>query len=166
MGSLIISAPGVSKQVNNLKISFSAGDDETNFKMLKETKELSSSILTAIFSRPLRHYHVPNDGKISKVIPVFRDGDRNSPLNYRSIRLTSISKDLEHINYSHIIKFLQLNNVIFTSLHSFRKGFFVRRNLLASSTIFIHKLILLSRQTRCFLTSPRPSIVFFTIVFY
>lgn len=137
MNSLVISTAAVARLINTLKISSSAGDDDINSKIAKATKDLSSSIIVAIFSQSLRHHHVPNDWKIGKGILVLKGGDRNYPSNYRHISLTSTSfKRLEHIIYSHIMNFLELNNVIFIYQHLLRKSFSCEAQLAG----FIHDI--------------------------
>lgn len=110
--------------------------------MLEVTKDLYCSILTAIVSQPLRHHNVPNDWKIVRVIQVFKDDGRNSSLHYRPTNLTSLlSKVLEHKIHSHAINFLYLTMSSSRISMISKRVFHVKRDLQASSSIFIHKLI-------------------------
>lgn len=105
----------------------------------------SSVLLTMIFKQTLDTGSLPSSWKIGKVIPLYKSGNRNSPLNYRPISLTSIPcKILEHILFSHIINFLESNSFFSSSQHGFRKTYSCETQL----TSFMHKLhIILDNST-------------------
>lgn len=137
MNSITFSPNGIASIIDSLKLSSSTGVDEINTKILKNTKNISSVILTEIFSQSLSLGTLPGDWKVGKVVPVFKKGDRHSPDNYRPISLTCVaSKIMEHCIYSHVIRFLEDNNFIHPSQHGFRKGLSCETQLAS----FIHDL--------------------------
>ena len=65
---------------------------------------------------------VPYQLKISKVIPVYKKGNRNSVGNYRPISLLDIfEKILEKLMYKRLYDYLSLNNVLYDYQFGFRK---------------------------------------------
>ena len=63
---------------------------------------------------------LPEDWKLANVTPVFKNGQRNLPNNYRPISLTSQAcKVLESIIRDHIITFLSDKNSFCTQQHGF-----------------------------------------------
>ncbi|KAE8740289.1 hypothetical protein FOCC_FOCC014189, partial [Frankliniella occidentalis] len=72
--------------INNLKNKTSAGIDEISNVLLKKIG--------------------PNCLKNSKVVPLFKKGDKTAPDNYRSLRLTSnVAKVYEKAFYKRLVKF-------------------------------------------------------------
>lgn len=131
MSSIDITKQGISNIIANLKTASSPGDDNISTKLLKGTNKISSCFLVDIFKQSLTLGEIPTDWKIGWVIPVFKAGSHNSPLNYRPISLTSIpSKILEHIIYSNVATFLDANFLISPCQHGFRKGFSCESQLL------------------------------------
>ena len=58
--------------------------------------------------------------KSANIVPLFKNGDRSTPSNYRPISLTYIcSKLLEHIVHSHIHTHLTKCNVLCDQQHGF-----------------------------------------------
>ena len=65
---------------------------------------------------------VPYQLKISKVIPVYKKGNRNSVGNYRPISLLDIfEKILEKLMYKRLYDYLSLNDVLYDYQFGFRK---------------------------------------------
>lgn len=113
---------GIAKLIKTLKLTSSAGCDDINSKLLKNTILVSSEILCLIFDQSVRTGQVPDDWKKGKITPVFKSGNRSSPANYRPISLTCISsKLLEHIIASHVMNHLESINFFFPYQHGFRK---------------------------------------------
>lgn len=80
-----ITAEGIVKLINNLKLSSSPGPDNIPAKVIKSTKIISSLILQIIFTQSLAESSLLDDWKLSRVVPVFRSGNRSDPSNYRPI---------------------------------------------------------------------------------
>lgn len=122
MSEILITPEGISKLINSLKLSSSAGCDFINSKLLKGTLILSSEILCIIFNQSLRTGEIPDDWKKGQIIPTFKTGNRQMPSNYRPISLTSIPcKLLEHIIATSIMSHLESINFFYAHQHGFRK---------------------------------------------
>lgn len=64
------------ERIDNLKVSSSTGVDKISWKVLKHTKPISSVFLCDIFSHNFALSIVPYDWKLTNVIPVHKNGDR------------------------------------------------------------------------------------------
>lgn len=80
---------------------------------------------------------LPDDWIIGKVVPVFKSGNKQSPLNYRPISLTSIPcKIFEHVIFSNLVNFLDSNSFFTEAQHGFRKHYSCETQLVS----FTHKI--------------------------
>ena len=103
----------------------------------KNSKDTCVSFLRLLFTQLFSSVQLPNDWKHGKVVPVYKSGNRNSPLNYRPISLTSVPcKIMEHIIYTHIMAFLDCNNFFHPAQHGFRRGYSCETQL----ATFLHDL--------------------------
>lgn len=131
MDIIVISSEGIRSIINKLKISSSCGCDGITTKFLKNTAEYSSLILERIFTQSLLTAVLPNDWLINRVVPLHKSGTTHDPGNFRPISLTSVPcKILEHVIYSHLIKFLQDNDFFTPAQHGFRKQYSCETQLL------------------------------------
>ena len=77
-----------------------------------------------IFQLSVDSSQVPEALKNVNVTAIFKNSSRTEAANYRPISLTSVaSKLLEHIRYiihSHVMKHLELHNILTDSQHGFR----------------------------------------------
>ena len=101
------------KLISQLKNNSAAGVDGITAQMLKNTAASVSPILCQIFNLSISTGAVPSAWKLSRVIPIFKSGDRHSVTNYRPISLQPIvGKLLERIIHKHILAHLHSNNVL------------------------------------------------------
>lgn len=108
--------------VANLKDKRSAGHDGIDNILLKGVINVIVEPLVHIFNLSLTKGIVPNGMKISKVVPIFKKGEKESVSNYRPISLlTSLSKLLEKIVYLRLLEFLNIHNIISNSQFGFRQ---------------------------------------------
>ena len=78
-------------------------------------------VLTRLFQFSHDEGVVPQDWRDAHVVPVFKKGDRHLPSNYRPVSLTSVvSKVMEHIIHSSVMRFFDHNNVLNDCQHGFR----------------------------------------------
>ena len=93
---------------------------------MKLIKLISSTIagpLTYIFNLSFSIGTFPNLFKKSKVIPIYKSGNRNDFNNYRPICLNiQFSKILEKLFFSRLLSFCDFHNIISSSQFGFRKG--------------------------------------------
>lgn len=128
---------GIQHIIHGLKLSSSSGVDDINSKFLKNTEVYSSIILSKLFSQSLQTGCIPSDWKVGKVTPLYKTGNKQSPLNYRPISLTSVScKIFEHVIYSQVVAFLEANSFFSSSQHGFRKSYSCETQLIS----FTHDL--------------------------
>uniref|UniRef100_A0A3B3H5U1 Reverse transcriptase domain-containing protein n=1 Tax=Oryzias latipes TaxID=8090 RepID=A0A3B3H5U1_ORYLA len=99
--------------------------NDIDMSLIKNTIEFIVEPLTHIFNMSFREGIFPNNMKIAKIIPIFKNGDRHIFTNYRPISLLSqFSKILE----KPFVK--RMNNFIgkFNLLHEDQYGFRARRS--------------------------------------
>ena len=102
--------------------SASAEDDIPAIVLKRCAEELSYPILL-IWRDSLESGIVPKNFKNQIITPVFKKGSRAKSSNYRPISLTShLIKIFERILRAHIVKHLELNNLLCKNQHGFRKG--------------------------------------------
>ena len=79
--------------------------------------------MTFLINLSLKIYTFPNEWKISKVTPIYKDGPKDDPSNYRPISiLCSVSKILEKIVHEQIYAFLRSGGRLVESQSGFRRG--------------------------------------------
>lgn len=76
MVDIIIDWEGISNLINNAKVSYSAGVDGINNKLVKSTNVYSSLMLSEIFTQSLQTGMLPDDWKVGKVVPVRKSGTK------------------------------------------------------------------------------------------
>ena len=113
---------GVRKLMEDLNPHKATGPDEISSRFLKENARELSPALSLIFQASHDQSNVPDDWRNALVTPLFKKGDKSKAANYRPVSLTSICcKIMEHIVHSHVMKFLDNNNLLSDQQHGFRK---------------------------------------------
>ena len=94
-------------------------------KFLKTAKNILAESLCDTFNASIESEIFPQDFKIAKVTPIFKDGLTDDLSNYRPISvLSTIARIFEKLLYSHLYEFLTENYILgnkqwgFRSLHS------------------------------------------------
>jgi hypothetical protein len=83
-----------------------------NSKIIKTLVNVIYIPLTKIFNKCIAENVFPNVLKISKVIPLFKKGDKDNMNNYRPISIVpTFSKVFEYLLKKHITKFFDNNNL-------------------------------------------------------
>jgi hypothetical protein len=115
-----ISEADISAAIALIKNSFTAGHDQIPAFLVKDCKTIFIQPLLTIFNASLRQSKFPFLWKISKIIPVFKNGDRSIIDNYRPISiLSNFSKIFEIVLYSYIYPYI--TNFISPQQHGFLK---------------------------------------------
>ena len=113
----------ISKVIKNLKSSKSSGLDDIDSYVLKLACEEVTPAITHIVNLSIGQSYFPTFWKTSKVIPLFKKGDKTIPKNYRPVSLLPItSKILERVVYEQLVKYLEDNCILHPSHHGFRKN--------------------------------------------
>jgi hypothetical protein len=78
-------------------------------------------LLTCIYNMSIIHGVFPDKLKLARVIPIFKSGSHDDPLNYRPISLLSIfDKILEKIMCRRLVSFLNKYNLLYSYQFGFR----------------------------------------------
>ena len=110
------------KLINGLKPILSSGIDDINNKLLKELKDYIAEPLSQIINNSLTEGVFPQKMKSAKVVPLYKNKDKDLTMNYRPISLLlTLSKILEKVIYSRVYSFLNETNQLFVSQYGFRK---------------------------------------------
>ena len=101
------------KELESLNITKSMGPDNLNPRVLHETRQQITPILTRILTESWQSGELPRDWKRANISAIHKKGSKNDPNNYRPIGLTAIcSKIMERIIKRHIINFIDQNHII------------------------------------------------------
>ena len=126
------------KQVDPYKAT---GPDGIPPRLLKEVANELSPCLTLVFNASLQQGKLPNDWKRAIVAPLFKKNNRNDPVNYRPISLTSVCcKLLERIIHSNIMSHLNNCNILSDVQFGFRRRRSAELQLLRTVNDFVLNL--------------------------
>lgn len=122
MNDITISENGVLKLLKNLNPYKASGPDQISTRFLRMCASEITPALTLLYQSSLNAGTVPSDWKEALVTPLFKKGDRTAAANYRPVSLTSsvVSKILEHIIHSTIMKHLDNLKILTDCQHGFR----------------------------------------------
>lgn len=113
----------VNRIIINLRSKCAVGWDGISTDIIKASRMKLVPLITHINNLCLSTGVFPQAFKKALVHPVFKKGDPKSVNNYRPISiLTSLSKILEKILNSRLIKYMQLNNIISENQYGFCPG--------------------------------------------
>lgn len=88
----------------HLKQTSTKGLDDLDGKILKMAAPIIAETLTYVYNLCISKNQVPKAFKTAKVVPIFKNGNRSDPSNYRPISILSIlSKPLENHLKKHIL---------------------------------------------------------------
>ena len=119
---LIIQEKGVKKLLDSQNPHKASGPDQITPRFLKEMAPSITPVLTLIFQASFDQGQVPENWKRANVTPLFKKGDKSKAANYRRVSLTSnCCKIMEHIVHSHLMNFLESNNIPSDYQHGFLK---------------------------------------------
>ena len=111
--------------LSKLSKTKATGLDKISSRLLRDCADFIASPLCAIFNQSITSGDFPDEWKLSKVIPLFKQGERSDLNNYRPISIVPIvAKVFERIIYDQLYSYLTENNLIsscqsgFRSLHS------------------------------------------------
>ena len=115
-------ASHVCRLLRGLSSNKATGIDKISSKIIKIAAPAISDSLTLIFNHSITSSIFPDEWKTAKVIPLYKNGQRNIPGNYRPISvLPAISKVMERILYDQLYSYLTKSEVLSNSQFGFRK---------------------------------------------
>ena len=92
--------------INSLKSKFSCGPDDICNEIIRQLGVVIAPLISDIFNECIHLDVFPDLLKIAKVVPMFKDGDKTDPGNYRPISLLScLSKVVEKLIHIEVHKF-------------------------------------------------------------
>lgn len=113
----------VGKVITRLQIKSAPGLDGIDNRLIKQTMLQILPPMTHIINTSLSTGDFPDAWKTAAVCPIYKDGAKNNPANYRPISLLStLSKILEKIVNSRLMQFIEVNNLLPSNQYGFRKG--------------------------------------------
>ena len=119
-----ISTDELFQTIAHLKNKKSSGPDNISTFILKQCSDILTSPLLHIFNSSLSEGEFPNQLKVAKVVPIFKNGDAMLVSNYRPISLLNVlSKILERLVYKRVLDFLNKNDILYKYQFGFRTGF-------------------------------------------
>lgn len=91
--------------------------------VLKTIIDCIAPHLAIIFNKCIDEGQFPNLMKLSKIIPLFKSGDKSDPSNFRPISiLPALSKIFEKIIFNQLICHFKVNNLLHAKQYGFTKG--------------------------------------------
>ena len=107
--------------MSSLRVDKATGLDDISARLLKEACPEIVPSLTHIINLSIRCGYFPDEWKISKVLPLYREDIKSDPNNYRPISiLPVVSKIIEKVIFKQLYEYLTHNNLLTVSQHGFR----------------------------------------------
>ena len=111
----------VHRLVSSLRVDKATGLDGISARLLKEACPEIVPSLTHIINLFIRCGYFPDEWKISKVLPLYKEDIKSDPNNYRPISiLPVVSKIIEKVIFKQLYEYLTHNNLLTVSQHGFR----------------------------------------------
>ena len=108
--------------INSLHSNKSCGHDEISPHFLRLGCEILAPILFLLFSYVFDLGFFPQIFKTAKVIPIFKNGDKQQIKNYCPISiLSSLFKILENLIKARFVNFFEKHEVLYDYQYCFRK---------------------------------------------
>ena len=125
------------EEIKNLNNKKPTGHDGISSKMVKFSAPVLADHLALFFNICFEKECFPNFLKIAKILPLYKNGDKTEPDNYRPISLLScISKLFEKLIFKRISNFAAKNNLIDKHQFGFRSNHFCTHAILSITNFF------------------------------
>ena len=131
MDEFTLSFDELLRKLLELDPSSSAGPDGIHPRLMKECAQVLVSPLCQVLRKSLDEGLLPEEWKVSRVVPIFKGGSKAVALNYRPVSLTSTPcKIMERLLVDHIVDYLEGNSLLEHGQFGFRQGRGVEDQLL------------------------------------
>ena len=128
--------------LNQLNLRKSPGLDGISVKLLKDTSDVIAQPLANIFvNLSLQTAIFPDEWKIAKVSPVFKEGNKTDCGNYRPISVISVvAKLFEGLVYNQLRTFIADNSILVEQQSGFRSQHSTETALLGSTNEWLYNM--------------------------
>jgi len=118
-----ITVEEVRKAMEEQDVAKAFGPDGISNWVLKRCSHQLAEKIHGVIVSSLTEGKVPSDWKRAEIVPIFKGGNKNNPMNYRPVSLTSVVvKICERIIKQRWMKYLEDNNVLTNRQFGFRGG--------------------------------------------
>ena len=109
--------------LSGLSNSSSYGLDLLDSFIIKLIQDEILPVVTHIVNLSIVSQEFPVYWKRTKIVPLFKKGDKSDPKNYRPVAIVPIlSKVLERVIFNQLSTYLEINNLIHPNHHAYRKN--------------------------------------------
>ncbi|KAF4791520.1 hypothetical protein TURU_129812 [Turdus rufiventris] len=138
----VIEKEAVIKLLRRLDIHKSMGPDGIHPRVMRKLVDEFAKMLSIIYQQSWLTGEVPDDWKLASVTPIYKQGWKKDPSNYRSVNLTSVP--------GKVTRLVDVGKAVDVVYLDFSKAFDT-----ASHSIFLEKLAAdsLKRNTLCWIKS-------------
>lgn len=113
----------IEKIIATSKNSGAESGDEISMRLMKQISTHTSHFIADLINTQLTTSHVPDEFKIDKTTPIFKNSDTSKPENYRPIsQLPVIAKCEEKVIKIQLLSFLENNKIINKNQYGFRRN--------------------------------------------
>ena len=120
------------KLMEGLEVNKAPGPDGVTGWILRECREQLVDKIHKLISLSLTKGELPRDWKRANIVPIYKGGSKENPLNYRPVSLLSVvGKMCEKIVKEKWMRHLEEKNVLTNCQYGFRKGRSCTANLLS-----------------------------------
>ena len=119
----LLSYSDVTNLMRDLKPSTSCGVDGLTARILKACGPSILPVIEFLFNLSITSKTFPSCWKAANVTPLYKEGKKNNPSNYRPISvLPSVGKLMERVAHNQLYQYLSERNILSESQSGFRKG--------------------------------------------
>ena len=126
--------------LNQLNLRKSPGLDGISAKLLKDTSDVIAQPLANIFNLSLQTAIFPDEWKIAKVSPVFKEGNKTDCGNYRPISVISVVAKLFEELYNQLRTFIADNSILVEQQSGFRSQHSTETALIGSTNEWLYNM--------------------------
>lgn len=127
--------------LNFIQSKKSPGLDGISARLLKDAAHNIAGPLVNIFNLSLQTTIFPDDWKLAKVTPVFKEGNKDDRGNYRPISVISVvAKIFEKLVYKQLKSFMTINGILVEQQSGFRSQHSTETTLLSSTNEWLYNM--------------------------
>ena len=123
MEDVVIGPAAVREKLLKLKVDSAPDSDGLHPRVLRETAVAMAEPWAQLFRFSVDSGNLPSDWREDEIVPIFKNGSKQRPANYRPVTLTAVScKILEASVRDQLTKHLTRMNQLSGAQHGFRRG--------------------------------------------